>query len=150
MKLLFTLLIAICCLSSCKKEPVAVPEIKPIAATDPVKVIYSMKPKVTGGTLKSATNNFSEFTVTDYVGYFNTLHKEEERSVSLYITTLAKSHTIVRQRPAKGTKLIFRGLQNMTGGNLIVSIEVGNNIVAYADVEPNADGVAEFNLAYTF
>jgi len=42
------------------------------------------------------------------------------------------------------------GLQNMSGSNLAVSIEIDGKTYSYANVEPAADGVAEFNLSYTF
>lgn len=152
MKYLFTFLIAVSMFTSCKKDPVAETETTPtkIEITDPVTISYSMKPKVTGGTLKGAANNFNEFTVPDYYGYLKALHRNEDKSFSPYITILSRTSSLVSQRPPKGSTIIFRGRQNVTGGNLIVAIEVDANIVGYADVELNAHSVAEFNLSYTF
>ena len=146
---IFLLLITITLFAGCKKEPVAEPEPTPIAITDPVKVEYIMKPVSAEGSFKSALTNDIEFTVTDYIGLFNTINRDQERYINPEKVTY-KAIALTRQRPAKGTKIVFKGLQNMSGSNLAISIEIDGKTYSYANVEPTADGVAEFNLSYTF
>ena len=67
-----------------------------------------------------------------------------------HIKNLFKVVSLTSQRPAKGTKIIYKGLQNITGGNLLVCIQIGGKTFAYADIEPDANGIAEFSLSYTF